>query len=121
MTVLATWQAWHYGDESTPPFKFIDVWDLTDKRTVNGKLRPIRETEVRYLNYMKTLCNELDSAAAINRRNIPSLGDFVRLYNTDPVQAILPGTMTESGGRVRRADELNWRHAVETMKKRRTE
>jgi hypothetical protein len=113
MTVLCAWQCWHHGDETTPPLKLLDHWDLSDNHMVRGKSRPIREAEVRYLNFMSFLCRELDSAANVTGR--PSLGDIVQYYNSAAVQAILPTTNTQAS-RVRRADELNWRHAVDVMK-----
>jgi hypothetical protein len=67
---------------------------------------------------MKYLCGELDAAAGIVRgQNVRSLSDLVQLYNSVGLQAILPSTTTDLS-RVRRADELNWRHAAEVMKKR---
>ena len=122
MTVLLTWQLWHHRDDTTSPLKFIEKLDLTDTQMVNGKARPVRGTEVRHLNSLKYLCGELDRVTGINRTNVPSLGEIVQLYNTPAVQDIIPQTLTERS-RVRRADELNWRYAVDVMKdekKRRT-
>lgn len=95
--------------------KLLDHWDLSDSRVVNGRLRPIREIEVRYLGFLKILCEELDRAAGISRRQVPTYGDLVAHYNSEALQAVLPETTTETN-RIRRADELNWRSAVEAMK-----
>ena len=118
MTVLVPWQLWHHGDESTPPLKLLDHWDLSENRVVNGKTRPIRETEVRMLYFLTYLCKELDEAAGVSGR--PSIADLVQHYNSQPVQTILPAPTTQRS-RVRRADELNWRYAAGVMKRRRTE
>jgi hypothetical protein len=96
----------------------IDHWDLSDNRVVNGKTRPIRETEVRMLHFLTYLCKALDEAAGITGR--PSIADLVDQYNTPSVQSILPAATTQRS-RVRRADELNWRYAVGVMKKMRTD
>lgn len=121
MTVLSAWQSWHHGDESTPPLKLLEHWDLSDNRVVNGKTSPIRETESRYLGFMKNLCEELDRAG----RRSPAYSELVTLYNSSAVHVPLPATTTElNQNRARHANELNWRYSVEVMKdekKRRTD
>jgi hypothetical protein len=49
-------------------------------------------------------------------RNTPSHSDLVVLYNSEAVQNILPPSTTENS-RLRRAEELNWKHAVTVMKR----
>lgn len=117
MSVLSAWQAWHHGDNETPPLKRVYHVDIGDNQVVRGKSRPIRPTEVRYLGSLNCLCKALDSAAGISSRNVPSHSEIVRRYNSPEEQAILPGNAVEDS-RVHRPDELNWRYAVDGMRKR---
>jgi len=116
MSVLQAWQSWHQGDGTIPPLKVLEQVDVTDNHIVNGKSRPIRASEARYLQHLKWLCMELNKAANIMPRNTPSCSELVLLYNSEAVQNILPPSTTENS-HLRRAEELNRKHAVTVMKR----
>ena len=117
LSILAAWQAYHNGDETTPPLKYIKPIDLTDNVNVRGKSRPIRETEVRCLRDLVWLCSRLDTAAGVPSKH-PTQAELVSLYHTPAVQLVLPPSTTNAS-RVRRVGEINWRRGVEELKKAR--
>lgn len=124
MTLLQAWQHWHHGHSITvdnvnqhiPPLKRIEQLDITDsRRDVKGKMRPIRDTEVRYWQFLRKACCDLDAAAEVRGR--PSIAEINSMYASEQVSAILPPVTTDRD-RERRANELSWQYAAKVMQER---